>query len=314
MEGQPTPEIHQEAQHVEHEQHKEHKIHTPKIKKPYRIMLLITVILFVFAVYVLVNSYMTTGDWLKKGLELRGGLVVSTKISDTVDIKALKSDLSTKFKDVSVIEISGFGGREITIEGPPELDSKKVLDELKAKNIPTDKASIRSLSPALGESFFAQIQVGIIISFILMSVVVFIMFRNIITPTSVILAAATDLVETLAFMNLLGIELSLASFAALLMLIGYSVDTDILQSTRVFKGTDSVKERFRSSLKTGMTMTLTTIGALAVLFISNLNPVLSQIAAVLLIGLVVDMASTWLTNSGLLMWYMNRKSYKGEQV
>ena len=307
-EGQQPPEGEkQEHPHEPIQKQEEPKKHKLSVRKPHRIMLAISLIIFIFAVFVLVNNYTTTGDWLKKGLELRGGLVISTRTSEAIDIKLLQSDLSQKFNEVTVRELSGFGGREVIVEGPAELDSKKVLGELKSKNIPTEKSSIRTVSPTLGESFFFQIQVGIIVAFILMGIVVFVLFRNFITPTSVILAAGVDIIETLAFMNIFGIELSLASFAALLMLIGYSVDTDILQSTRVFKGTDSMRERFISSVKTGMTMTLTTIGALTVLFVSNLNPVLSQIAAVLIIGLVVDMASTWLTNAGLLRWYVSRK-------
>ncbi|MBI4163909.1 MAG: protein translocase subunit SecF [Candidatus Aenigmarchaeota archaeon] len=285
--------------------HQQHPT-TPKQKKPYRLMLLISLVILIFSAYVLVNQYTTTGEWVKKGLELRGGLSIAVKTTQEINVKNLESDLS-KYGQITVKETSGFGGREVLIDGPSDIDSSKILDELKLKNINTEKASIRSVSPTLGESFFSQIQIGIIVAFILMGIVVFLLFRNFITPTSVVLAAGADLIETLAFMNVFGIELSLASFAALLMLIGYSVDTDILQSTRVFKGTESMKERFRSSVKTGMTMTLTTIGVLAVLFISNLNPILTQISAVLLIGLVIDMASTWLTNSGLLMWYMNRK-------
>ncbi|HLD57018.1 MAG TPA: protein translocase subunit SecF [archaeon] len=306
MEEQPHQEVSQPHPQPTPE-HDHQKAHPPKEKKPYRIMLGISLIILIFCVAILVNNYTTTGDWVKKGQELRGGLAISTKVAEQIDIKALEADLSEKFGLITVKETTGFGGRELIVEGPSTLEYEKVLAELKSKNIPTEKSSIRSISPALGESFFAQIQLGIIISFVLMGIVVFLLFRNFITPVSVILAAGVDIIETLAFMNVFGIELSLASFAALLMLIGYSVDTDILQSTRVFKGTDSMKERFRSSVKTGMTMTLTTIGALAVLFISNLNPILSQIAAVLLIGLVVDMASTWLTNSGILMWYMHRK-------
>ncbi len=302
-----------EENHPQHEGSQpthQHTTQAPKQKKPYRIMLLISLIILIFSVYVLVNNYTTTGDWVKKGLELRGGLSIAVKTTEEINVKSLESDLS-KYGEITVKETSGFGGREIIIDGPSDIDSSKILDELKLKNINTEKASIRSVSPTLGESFFSQIQIGIIVAFILMGIVVFLLFRNFITPTSVILAAGTTLIETMAFMNVFGIELSLASFAALLMLIGYSVDTDILQSTRVFKGTESVKERFRSSVITGMTMTLTTIGVMAVLFISNLNPVLTQISAVLLIGLFVDMASTWLTNSGLLMWYMSRK---GEEV
>jgi preprotein translocase subunit SecF len=54
-------------------------------------------------------------------------------------------------------------------------------------------------------------------------------------------------------------------------------------------------------------MTLTTIGALAALLVSYISPVLSQIASVLIIGLVMDMIFTWLQNSVMLRWYCEKK-------
>ena len=92
------------------------------------------------------------------------------------------------------------------------------------------------------------------------------------------------------------------------MLIGYSVDTDILLSTRVLKRKEgTIYDRVISALKTGLTMNLTTLSALLVaLYFSN-SPVLSQIMTILLIGLVIDIMNTWIQNAGILRWYMEKK-------
>ena len=68
-----------------------------------------------------------------------------------------------------------------------------------------------------------------------MGLVVFIYFRTLVPSLAVILAAFSDIVVTLAIFNLTGEKLSTAGVAAFLMLIGYSVDTDILLNTRVLK-------------------------------------------------------------------------------
>jgi len=60
-------------------------------------------------------------------------------------------------------------------------------------------------------------------------------------------------------------------------------------------------------MKTGMTTAGTTIGALAVLYISSVSSVLSQIASVLLIGLVLDIVNTWIQNAAIIKWYAVRK-------
>jgi preprotein translocase subunit SecF len=123
------------------------------------------------------------------------------------------------------------------------------------------------------------------------------------------MSAMSDILMTLAFMQVLGVDLSLAGLAALLMLIGYSVDTDIMLTSRLLKESEdrTMKEKLRRAIKTGLTMTLTTIGALIALLLSAISPVLSQIATVLLIGLVFDIMNTWLMNSVILKWYCERK-------
>jgi len=126
---------------------------------------------------------------------------------------------------------------------------------------------------------------------------------------AVILAAFSDIVVTVAVVNLLGIKLGTAGIAAFLMLIGYSVDTDILLTTRVLKRKEGTEfERILSSVSTGMTMTLTAITAVAVAIIFTQNDTIRQIMTILLIGLLADIINTWIQNVGILRFYLERKS------
>jgi preprotein translocase subunit SecF len=188
-----------------------------------------------------------------------------------------------------------------------DVDTQNVTGALKNIGIDEDRLSIESIGPALGSSFWLQAQIAIAAAFIFMAVVVFLIFRIFIPSVAVILGAVSDIVCTLAFMQIFGIELSLSSLAAVLMLIGYSVDTDIMSNTKMLKQGGKLMENLTSAVKTGLTMTLTTIGALAALLVSYISPVLSQIASVLIIGLVMDMIFTWLQNSVMLRWYCEKK-------
>ena len=92
------------------------------------------------------------------------------------------------------------------------------------------------------------------------------------------------------------------------MLIGYSVDTDILLSTRVLKRKEgTVMDRIYSAMKTGLTMNITTITALIVGLILSESEVISQIMIILLIGLFVDIINTWIQNVGILRMYLEKK-------
>lgn len=278
--------------------------------KRYRMLLIVPVILLVFSVAVLVNGYIQTGEWFIKSIELKGGTLITVNIQTPVDVANLKEVLKPMFGDMSIRELRGFSGYGIMIEIEAEVDSQEVLGVLEGLGISTTHSSTATIGPALGASFWQQAQTAIIAAFIFMGIIVFAIFRTSVPSFAVMLAAVSDIIVTLGLMQLFGIELSLAGFAALLMLIGYSVDTDIMLTTRLLKGTGLVVERVKSALKTGLTMTFTTIGVLAALLVSAISPVLSQIAAVLLIGLVVDLCMTWLQNATLLRWHMEKKNIR----
>ncbi|MBT4870699.1 MAG: hypothetical protein HON47_03940 [Candidatus Diapherotrites archaeon] len=166
----------------------------------------------------------------------------------------------------------------------------------------------KEISQTLGqESQFAAAQI-LFIGFILIIIIIFISFRQVIPSVAIILAMVFDILAGLTGMALLNIPLSLTTIPALLMLVGYSVDTDIMLTTRLLKDkTGSARERATSSMKTGLTMTGTTLAALfAMVIIAYFNQVevIYHIAAILLFGLIGDVISTWLMNAPILIWFV----------
>ncbi len=172
----------------------------------------------------------------------------------------------------------------------------------------------KEVSPTLGESFWQTAFNVAIFAGILIVFVIFIFFRKIIPSAAVIGAAVFDIAGALALMAVFNIPLSLSSIPALLMLIGYSVDTDIMLTTRMLTRREKDPAgRAYDSMLTGLTMTGTTIAALfAMIAISYLNQieVIFAIAVVLLFGLAADLISTWFMNAPVLLWYVERKNKK----
>jgi preprotein translocase subunit SecF len=94
------------------------------------------------------------------------------------------------------------------------------------------------------------------------------------------------------------------------MLIGYSVDTDVLLTTRMIKRKEgTLNERIVGAMKTGMTMTLTSLFAFlfALFVVKSFSQELTQIFTVLVIGLGFDLLNTWITNVSILKWYSEAK-------
>ena len=275
--------------------------------KNYKLLLLVPCVLLVLAIAVLAAGYMENGEWFRRSIELRGGTLVTLNSESGMEAADLQSILEQALGEVSVKKISGGSGEGYVIQADSAIDAQDILDATEQAGIVAAEYSAQTIGPALGASFWSQAQLAIVFAFVMMGIIVFAIFRTGVPSGAMILCAVSDIVITIAAMQVFGIELSLAGLAALLMLIGYSVDTDIMLTTRLLRGTGEFKERFSFSLKTGLTMSVTTIGALIALLVAGVSAVLSQIAVVLLIGLVTDVAFTWLQNSVLLRWYMEAR-------
>ena len=186
------------------------------------------------------------------------------------------------------------------IEGSLKIDLSKV------------DYGIEVIGSSLGASFFRESLIALAVAFIFMGLVVFIYFRTFIPSVAIVLAAFSDMVFALAVINMLGVRVGTAGIAAFLMLIGYSVDTDILLTVRVLKRKEgSVMDRVISSIKTGMTETLTAIVAVTVAMLVTQSEVIRQIMLILLLGLIADIFNTWVQNVGLLRIYAEKKAKKG---
>ncbi|MGK0209347.1 MAG: preprotein translocase subunit SecF [Patescibacteria group bacterium] len=129
--------------------------------------------------------------------------------------------------------------------------------------------------------------------------------KNSVPAFAVMFSAFADIVMTLAVVDLLGMRLSTAGIVAFLMIIGYSVDTDILLTTRVLNKKGGTNEELIGAFKTGITMGLTSFIAIAtaLIVVYSFGSVLNQIFIILLIGLAFDILNTWITNASILKWY-----------
>ncbi len=176
------------------------------------------------------------------------------------------------------------------------------------------KFQFREIGASLGKTFWNTALFAALIGFILVSLIIFAFFREFFPSLAVIASAIFDILASLALMSVFKIPLSLATIPTLLMLVGYSIDTDIMLTTRLLKRREgTLAGRANDAMKTGLTMTLTTIAALTSMLIFSFLvqiQVIFQIAAVLLFGLIGDLVGTWLMNAPALLWYIKKKESK----
>lgn len=280
--------------------------------KNYKLLFLIPLVLLLFSLVYLGIFYYKNNDFIYKDISLTGG--TSATISGEIDINNLEQFLSGKLEDVNTRKIYDLLTREqkaVIIETKSSAEeTKQILEDYLGYELNSENSSFEFTGSALSESFYKQLLIAILFAFIFMAIVVFIIFRTFIPSLAVIMSVVADIIMTLALVNLLGIKMSSAGIIAFLMLIGYSVDTDILLTTRILKRQEgSLNERIFKAFQTGMTMTLTSLLAIvfALIVVKSFSVVLSQIFLILSIGLCFDIINTWVTNVSILKWYVKEK-------
>ena len=274
-----------------------------RILDSYKPLIIIPVIITLIAIGIVLSG------GLQEGIDLKGGSIAVLQLEQPVTNDQLATMIQNSTGvQANLITVTTTGTNQSTVE-----IAGSAADVVAVSNALNDTATIQSytsVGPLLSKQSLNQVYYALAFAFIFMSITVFIIFRNFVPSMAVILAAFCDIIIAIGGMSIFGIPLSLASVGALLMLIGYSVDTDILLTTRVLKRREgTINERAKDAMKTGFTMAAAAIGSmmalyLVVKFLMPYAQVLDQIAAVLIIGLIADVLATWLMNLGILRWYM----------
>lgn len=289
----------------------------------YKWLFFIPLVIFVACILVIGNHYRTTGDFVSRDVTLKGGLTIT--VSSDIAVPDMREYLTAKFpnSDILVRTLTEFGSDKQTgflIEASDikEEVMKKAVEEKMAIQsqgfkFTKDNYSAEEVGSSLGESFYRQMLTAIGLAYLFMAIVVLITFRSIIPSFTVVFCAFCDMIFPIAVMDLLGIRLSTAGIAALLMLIGYSIDTDIVITTKAMKRQEegNVIERMFDGVKTGLTMTATTLAALVAGYFVSDSFVIKEIFLILLFGLVYDVIVTYFLNAGILVWWAKRRA--GEQ-
>jgi len=265
-------------------------------------LVIIPLVVLAISLVVLAYATATVGMPVKPGIDFSGGTAVNVITPDSSD------QLRAVFADYPLVSISeGLNnGKFLTFAA---MDDAKYQSLAKLVSEKYPNARIDQIGESFGKTLQDQAFFAMILAFIGMAIVVFLAFRTFVPSCAVVLSAFADMAMTAAMMNVVGIPLTLGTTAALLMLIGYSVDSDILLTTRVLKRQGKLNDKLTGAFHTGIIMTSTTLAAVVVLFVVSWLgqvQVVEEISAVLLIGLVFDIMNTWLTNVGILKWYVTR--------
>lgn len=269
-----------------------------------RQLLIVPLTVLVVALLIIAGWYVTTGVPVALGIDFTGGTELRITTTDSAEQIRQTFEKRVPYEIDSVV-LSG-NSHIITFQATERSQVQEIRNA--AQNAGYTVLSAQTRSPTFGSQAQQQAIIAVALAFVGMSIVVFLLFRTVVPSLAVIAAAFSDIVIPIALMNIFGIKLSLGTVAALLMIIGYSVDSDILLTNSVLKRRGDFYESTYRARRTGVTMTLTSIAAVAVMafcasdFIFGI-PLLPQMGIVLVFGLTADLMNTYLLNVGILRYY-----------
>jgi len=253
------------------------------------------------AILVIVGWYLLHGTPVAKGIEFTGG----TELQVHPGTPLTKAQFQQHFDQeiTSTREIRATGDYVLIFQSSnSDTIQSQAVSAFGQENV----KSVQSVAASFGVESQTRAVVGVVMAFLGMSVVVFLLFRTFVPSIAVVLSAFSDIVIPIALMDVFGIKLSLGTVAALLMLIGYSVDSDILLTNHVLRRSGGFYESAYRAMRTGVTMTTTSLSAMAVMaFVAYLFGIqlLTSIGIILVFGLAADLMNTYLLNLSLLRWY-----------
>ena len=250
---------------------------------------------------------------LKLGIDFTGGVVVEIGYPEAVELDDIRNTLAGAGYADAVVQNFG-AASDVLIRLAPQEGAKtadvstQVLDALRAENPGAEMRRIEFVGPQVGEEL--TIKGGQALLFALIGILIYVIIRfHWKLAVGSVLALAHDVIITMGVFSLLQIEFDLTVLAALLAVIGYSLNDTIV----VF---DRIRENFRrmrkatpdevvnGSINQTLARTLMTSGTTMLTLIALFSlggEVIHGFATALIIGIVVGTYSSIYVASALAL-------------
>ena len=179
---------------------------------------------------------------LNAGLDFTGGTLIEIKLSQSTNLEEIREVLSSKLEDD--FQVSYFGSEQDVLIKIPGGSENNLSDEIVAALKNSFQFDLRRkdfIGPQIGEELRDQGGLGILAAMLVM--MVYIMFRfQFKFAIGALLALVHDVLIVLGFFSIFYIGFNLTVLAAILAVIGYSLNDTIVVS-------DRIRENYRKKRK-----------------------------------------------------------------
>ena len=198
----------------------------------------------IFSAVLLIASVASlSSKGLVLGLDFSGGTQIEVGYEQPADVGAIRQQLEgAGFEGPVVIQYGSETDVLIRLQGKPELGlSEKVYDVLEDGSEAVELRRVDFVGPQIGEELREDGGLGMLTALAVVMLYVAIRFQ-LKFAIGAVLALAHDVVITLGFFSIVGLEFDLTVLAAILAVVGYSLNDTIVVS-------DRIRENFRKIRK-----------------------------------------------------------------
>ncbi len=260
-------------------------------------------------VVISIASLATRG--LNFGLDFTGGTLIEVGYEQPADITSIRAQLEQAgFANFTVVN---FGREEDVLvrmqeSGNPKLGDE-VLEVLRTGGVEVEMRRVDYVGPQVGGELRDQGGLGMLAALVVMMLYVAVRFQSKFSLGAVV-ALAHDVIITLGVFSILGLNFDLTVLAALLAVIGYSLNDTIVVSDRirenfrkVRKGSsyDVINKSLNETLGRTIVTSLTTLLVLSALFLFG-GELIHGFSIALIIGVLIGTYSSIYVASNMLMF------------
>jgi preprotein translocase subunit SecF len=263
--------------------------------KRFKTMLIISSLVFIISILLLFFL------GIKSSIDFTGGTIINVKVDSNIDLSNLRQVLEENLNQtISVVEVKSNEESYVLLK-MSYLSDEKIINDLLQQVYGNNYVinQIESIGPKLGDELRVNARNAIIASLLLIGLYISIRFDAYYAIGS-LFALLHDVFITLGILIFMNMEISISIIAALLTIVGYSLNDTIVIYDRIRENMSlnpyrDKKKIFNASLNQTLNRTLvtsfTTLVVVVILYFYG-GDVLKPFSLALIIGIILGTFSS----------------------
>ncbi len=272
--------------------------------------------LFMSVVCIIASLGLVFVKGLNFGIDFAGGILVEARLSEATDVSKVRRLITAQIHDVQIqnIDEKDFLIRVAKTDEEQSLIVKKIQEILNKNFGDVEYRKIDYVGPQVGSELIWKGFLALFLSFIFIMIYIWIRF-DWQFGLGGIFALLHDAILTLGFFSISGLEFNLTSIAAILTVIGYSINDSVViydrirENLRRYKKMD-LAELINSSTNSTLSRTVLTSGvtlfSLLALIIFG-GEVLKSFSVATFVGIIIGTYSSIYISAPILIYFDPRK-------